>query len=221
MTQFDNVFNLMKKTLIIFFYAILVVLAYSFIDRPVAMYLHQFDLGIMVPVLKNLTSLGKWIAYIALFFIAGVYFRYIQVNSVYEARSWYLFGCVLIANLICLILKVAVSRARPDLLFSSNEFGFYWFKLSENYWSLPSGHTTTVISLAASFGVLYPRYFYVLLVVALLVATSRVLLCFHYLSDVMSAFYISLLVVGFFTEYIKGTKWFKKMGCTVSRLESM
>ncbi|WP_454780625.1 phosphatase PAP2 family protein [Legionella sp. WA2022007384] len=215
MTQFEKLFNFMKKPWVIIFYAILVILAYYFVDRTVATYFHQLDLEAKLPFLSVLTALGKWIAYIVLFFVAGLYFRYIQVNTVYENRSWYLLGCVLLANLVCLFLKVALSRARPELLFASNEFGFYWFKLSSNYWSFPSGHTTTVISLAAGLGTLFPRYFYSLLVVALLVAASRILLCFHYLSDVMSAFYISLLVVGFFTEYVKRTNWFNKIDDTV------
>ncbi|HHF7372649.1 phosphatase PAP2 family protein [Legionella bozemanae] len=215
MSQFEKLFNFMKKPWVIISYAFLVILAYYFVDKPLATYFYQLDFRVNIPFLVLLTALGKWVAYIILFFIAGLYFRYIQVNTVYEARSWYLLGCVLLANLVCLILKVALSRARPELLFSSNEFGFYWFKLSSNYWSLPSGHTTTVISLAAGLGMIFPRYFYVLLVVALLVAASRVLLFFHYLSDVMSAFYISLLVVGFFTEYMKRKNWFNKMDCTM------
>ena len=128
------------------------------------------------------------------------------MNPVYESRSWYLLGCVFVANLVCFVCKVTLGRARPDLLFASNEFGFYWFKLSKFYWSFPSGHTTTVVSLAVGLGVLFPRYFYIALTVALLVAASRVLLYYHYLSDVLSAFYISLLVVGFFTGYLKDKK---------------
>ncbi|KTD69760.1 PAP2 family protein [Legionella santicrucis] len=216
MTQFEKTAYFMKKPWVIFLYAISVIVAYYFVDRSLAIYLHQLDLGTKVPLLEALTALGKWIAYIALFFIAGLYFHYIKINPLYEARSWYLLGCVFIANFVCVILKVALSRARPDLLFSSHEFGFYWFKLSSNYWSFPSGHTTTVVSLATGLGVLFPRYFYLLLIFAFLVALSRILLCFHYLSDVMSAFYISVLVVSFFTEYLRrkvgSKKWLVLFG---------
>lgn len=215
MTQFEKLFHFMKKPWVIIVYAIFVILAYYFVDKPLAIYFYHLALGTKLPFLQILTAFGKWIAYIILFLVGGLYFRYIQVNAIYEARSWYLLGCVFLANVVCTILKVTLSRARPDLLFSSNEFGFYWFKLSSNYWSLPSGHTTTVISLAAGLGIIFSRYFYALLVIALSVVTSRVLLCFHYLSDVMSAFYISLLVVGFFTEYLKRKNWFNKMDCTV------
>lgn len=207
MTQFEKTTHFMRKPRVIFLYALFVVLAYYFIDKSLAVYFCQLHLRTKVPFLEVLTALGQWIAYIILFFSAGLYFRYIKINPVYEARCWYLLGCVFIANLVCLILKVTLSRARPDLLFSTNEFGFYWFKLSSNYWSFPSGHTTTVISLATGLGMLFPRYFYGLFAFGILVAASRILLCFHHFSDVMSAFYISVLVVSFFTEFLR-----KKVG---------
>ncbi len=210
MSQFEKTYRLMKNAWIITFYAILVILVYHFIDIPLATYLHQLDLRTKIHALSALTALGKWTAYVALFFLAALYFRYIQVNRVYEGRSWYLLGCVLVANLVCFILKAGLGRARPELLFSSNEFGFYWFKWNKFYWSFPSGHTTTVVSLAVGLGTLFPRYFFALLGLALLVAASRVLLYYHYLSDVLTAFYLTVLVVGIFIEYLKGKKCLTK-----------
>lgn len=151
-------------------------------------------------------------------FCAAVYFRYVRTNPVSEARAWYLLGCVLVANLVCFVLKVALSRARPDLLFSSNEFGFYWFRMGKYYWSFPSGHTTTVVSLAVGLGVLFPRYFYAALGVALLVAASRVLLYYHYLSDVMTGFYLTVLVVGFYTHYLKQKIGLRKKAALIQSL---
>ncbi|MGC1183465.1 phosphatase PAP2 family protein [Legionella sp.] len=203
MTQFEKTVHFMKKPWVISLYAILVVLSFIYIDRSLATYFYQLDFRMKIPALSVLTALGKSIPYVLLFFLAALYFRFIRVNSVYESRAWYLLGCILVANLVCLVLKVTLSRARPDLLFSSNEFGFYWLKLNSAYWSFPSGHTTTVVSLAGGLGLLFPRYFFAMLTVALLVAASRVLLYYHYLSDVMIAFYLSLLVVDFFTQYLK------------------
>lgn len=210
MTQFEKTFHFMKKPWVIVLYAILVVLAYIFIDRSLATYFYQLDLRINIHALNILTAFGQWIGYVLLFLGIALHFRWIRANPVYEMRAWYLLGCLLIANLVCFVVKVALSRARPDLLFASNEFGFYWFKHTKAYWSFPSGHTTTVISLAAGLGVLFPRYFYAILAVALLVAASRVLLYYHYLSDVMTAFYLSVLVVGFFTQYLKKNHWIDK-----------
>ena len=157
--------------------------------------------------LTLLTGLGKWKIYTALFLLAGLYFRYIDTNPTYEARSWYLFGCILIPNLIGFFLKIILSRARPDLLFESNYYGFYWFKLKDLYWCFPSGHAITVIGLAFGIVEIAPKFMYVLLGIALLVACSRVLLYHHYLSDVMTGFYLSMLIVGLFTQYLRRNQY--------------
>ena len=128
MTQFEKTFEFMKKPWVILLYAILVILSYFFVDKNLATYFHQLDLRTNIHILSILTAFGQWIAYIVLFLAAALYFRYVRTNPVFEARAWYLLGCVFFANLVCFVLKVALSRARPDLLFSSNEFGFYWFK---------------------------------------------------------------------------------------------
>jgi membrane-associated phospholipid phosphatase len=211
MTQFEKTFNLMKNPRSIAIYISLVILSFLFVDRPLATYFHQLDFRTNLHVLNLLTILGKDIIYLALFFFAALYFRYIRTNSVNEAKSWYLLACIITANLVCLVIKVTLGRARPDLLFSNDAFGFYWFKLSGQYWSLPSGHTTTVISLAAGFGVLFPKYFYTFLVLAFLIVLTRVLLYYHYLSDVMSAFYISILVIGLLTDYLRRNQYFSRI----------
>ena len=210
MTQFERTYNLMKNPWTILVYIVLVILAYHFVDRPLATYFHQLDLRTNLHILNLLTGLGKVTIYVVLFTLAGLYFRFIGTNPVYEARSWYLLACVVLANLLCLILKTSLGRARPDLLFTSNIFGFYWFKGTALYWSLPSGHTTTVVSLAGGFGVIFPKYFYAFLGLAFLIVLTRVLLYYHYLSDVMTAFYLCILVVGVFTQYIKRNQYLSK-----------
>lgn len=207
MAAFEEMIYWMKKPWVIALYTVLVVLVFLFMDKPLASYLHHLDLRKSIHSLSILTAFGQLKIYLVLFVFSGLYFHFIKVNSLYEARSWYLLFCLLLANLVCFVLKVILSRARPDLLFLSHEYGFYWFKLNKFYWSFPSGHTTTVVSLAAGLGVLFPRYFYAFLSVALLVAVSRVLLYYHYLSDVLTACYISLLFIGFFTQHLKKNNW--------------
>ena len=203
MTAFEKTFNCMKKTWVIAVYIVLTVLSYYFIDRSLALYFHQLDIRANMHFLSTLTVLGQWKIYAFLLFFAGVYFRNIRRNSLYEGRSWYLLACVMIPNLFGFVVKIVLGRARPDLLFSIDYFGFYGFKLNNLYWSFPSGHTLTSTALASGLGVIFPRYFYAFLGGALLVASSRILLYHHYLSDVMTGLYMSLLLVGIFTHYFK------------------
>ncbi len=203
MTQFERFFAVIKKPWMILSYALLVVLVYQFLDKPIAIYFHHLDYRSYAHILHLLTTVGKWKIYFILFILLGLFFRFVKKNVVYEQRAWFLLACVVLPNLVGLVLKITVSRSRPDLLFDGDFFGFYWFKFNDLFWSFPSGHSITVAGLAAGLGALFPRYFYVFLGLALLVTSTRVFLYFHYLSDVMIGFYISMLVVGFFTESLK------------------
>ncbi len=216
MTQFEKTFHFMTKPWVIVCYALLVVLVYQFFDKSIATFFHQFDLRTTVRALSILSNLGQWIIYAVLFFFAGLFFRFVKRSPINETRSWYLLSCVFLATVVCFILKISLSRARPELLFTSHEFGFYGFKFSSPYWSFPSGHTMTVTSLVCAVGVLFPRYFFAALTLALLVITTRVLLYYHYLSDVMASFYLSFLTTGFFTHYLKKNNWLNKKGLIVT-----
>lgn len=211
MTQFEKTFSIMKKPVVIAIYAIIVVLVFLYIDKPLAIDFKQLDFRSNLHVLNILTTFGQWKIYVLVFFLAGIYFRFVQKNAVIDARAWYLLGCVFIVNVVGFAVKIAVSRARPDLLFSADQFGFYWFQMKDSYWSFPSGHSLTIASMVVGLGVIFPRYFYALFVFGILVAISRVLLFRHYLSDVMTGFYLGVLVVGFFTQYLKKNHYLDKI----------
>lgn len=207
MTQFETTFNLFKKPWFLGLYVLLVILAYHFVDIPLALYFHKLDLRQNMFALKLLTAFGKWSIYIVLFVLAGCYFRFVHKNAHYEGKAWFLLGCVLLPNILGFIIKVIVSRARPDLLFTNQLFGFYWFKFDDLYWSFPSGHALTMFGLVSGLGVLFPRSFYPLFGFAVLVALSRVVLYHHYSSDVMTGLYLGILTVGFYTDYLRRYNW--------------
>jgi membrane-associated phospholipid phosphatase len=194
----------MKKPTVIVGFLIFILLAYRFVDLPVAIYIHSFDLPSTFKIIQLISHIGLWELQLIFFLMLALLFRFIQKNKMYEARSWYLMGCVLIPNLFNLIIKFIFSRARPDLYFEANAFGFYWFQFQNDYWSFTSGHAVTVMGLAAGIGILFPRrYFYPALGLAFLVGISRILLDRHYISDALVGFYIGFLGGGLFTEYLK------------------
>lgn len=203
MTLFERTYEIIKKPWVIATYILFIIFIYLVVDRPLAIYLHSLNLRVNLHILNILTYLGLGVAYMSVLFIAGLCFRYGWPNSAHEKKAWYLLGCVVVPNVIGLILKVILGRARPELLFSNQEFGFYGLKFSKMYWSFPSGHSITVAALVYGIGMLYPKYFIEALIVGLIVATSRVLLYYHYLSDVLVGFYFSLLIAGLFTHVIK------------------
>ncbi|GEM_PF-4478448 len=84
---------------------------------------------------------------------------------------------VVIASVLCQILKVGVGRARP-------------FDASPHSW--PSGHTTSVLALALSFHHLRPPRFLAALILASLIALSRIFHMRHWPSDVCAGAALAL-----------------------------
>lgn len=66
--------------------------------------------------------------------------------------------------------------------------------LPPDKYSFPSGHTITAFAIAISVGLFYPQLQAPLLAVALLIASSRVILGMHFLSDVIAGSAIGVLL---------------------------
>ena len=58
--------------------------------------------------------------------------------------------------------------------------------LPPDRFSFPSGHTITAFAVAVTLGMFYPVFFAPLMICALVIATSRILLGMHFLSDVVA-----------------------------------
>lgn len=195
--------------LVFLFFAGAVLLSYLYADKAIARYFYSINAHQLFFWMAYLTVLGKWTGYFVLFFLMALYFRYIRPHPVWEARCWFLFATILIPNLICLGLKIGFGRARPELWFSQDLFGFYWFKFNKLYWSFPSGHATTITSLMIGLSLIFYRYFWPLFLLCLLVIATRVVMYDHYLSDVLTAFYLTLLELSVFYHFARQRGWFK------------
>jgi len=93
-------------------------------------------------------------------------------------------------------LKVIFGRARPDMLFNDQLYGFYGLQTHAQFWSFPSGHTTTVMGFVFGLCALFPRHCVAFILTGLIVVSTRILLTHHFLSDVLIASYLALLEVG-------------------------
>jgi len=66
--------------------------------------------------------------------------------------------------------------------------------LPPDRYSFPSGHSITAFGVAISLGLFYPFLLTCLLIVAVLVAASRIILGMHFLSDVLAGSAIGVLL---------------------------
>lgn len=183
------------------------IISFFYLDLPLAVYLYHLDLENSAPILSWLTSFGLGMVYLTLFIIAGLLFRFHLKNRVWEARMWFLATCVTLSAGICVILKILLGRARPIMWFDFHQWGFYGLQSKSVYWSLPSGHTTNIMAVVLGLSIIFPLHARALLGAGLLIAFSRVLLTFHYLSDVVSAVYLTLLEISLLCLYLKKKGW--------------
>ena len=91
-----------------------------------------------------------------------------------------------IPGLIATFFKHFIGRARPYYFAETGAFAFEPFAGSSAFASMPSGHSTTVGSLAAILVLLVPSSRYVVIPLALALAMTRVVLNSHYPSDVVA-----------------------------------
>lgn len=207
MHVFERLVVTMKKPWVMCLMISLIVVCFFYVDQRLAFFFNAFHEKIRL--LKWFSMLGLNIIYLAGFLAAAFFFRYIRQNPLWEERCWFLWLSLLFTNGICTILKVSLGRARPSLWLNEQLYGFYGWHLKADFWSFPSGHATTIMTIAFSLCILFPRYAYRYIALGLLVVLSRVLLVHHYLSDVISAVYLVLLEMGVLLWFVQKKAWFQ------------
>jgi len=195
------------QTVVMLSVLILTGLSYYFLDKPIALFFHQTVTYQMRTALENFTQLGNVKLYVMILLLAVLYCHYIRGNISWRNRYGFLLLSLIIVYIVCLVLKIFLGRARPDLWFDKNLYGFYGYRLTPLYWSFPSGHTSVVMSLAFALQAMCKRYGYYALLLGLLVVLTRVLLTHHFLSDVLIATWLAWVEVSLLVWVIRQTKF--------------
>ena len=180
-------------------------LAIMFEDRP--QWLHT--------ILKILTEFGKAEFYLIPAGIMAAYgfWKSMQMAegskffNAWRQIAWqglYVFTSTAMSGLGVHLFKAIFGRARPRMI-DDGVIGFHWFQIGSDYASFPSGHTMTVFAVALAMSMFFPKWKTAFLAFALLVASTRVLLTAHFLTDVLAgvllAYWITKLITILFKKY--------------------
>ena len=174
--------------------------SYAWLDRPAAQ-----SFAHIAPrtdaVFRFITQFGVSTDYLVIAALLALGYALAARRTIDRARkerhvrhAWraaFLFATIAGAGLVGDILKPVFGRARPRLFLDNGIFGFTWHGAHAAYWSFPSGHTITIVSVAAAVYVIERRLWPLYAAAALLVMASRVVLDLHYVSDVLAGAFLA------------------------------
>jgi lipid A 4'-phosphatase len=184
--------------------ALAVLLSVLFLDRPAALFFHaQSDR--LHAVFRFITQFGVSTGYLvgAAVAFAGMRLaarmkRFAALADrivAYSALPLFFFTSVAASGLAVDLVKTVAGRTRPKLLFSNGDYYFGWWGTQSDFWSFPSGHTANAIAIALALSMMWPRCRALAALFAALVATSRIVITAHYVSDVVMGAFVAFAIV--------------------------
>ena len=177
----------------------LTILIHKHIKSPNSYYLST--------IFNGITQLGESHHYLIIATITYVMYHKKHPQTAAHAKSIF----IIIASTGCFVnlMKIFFGRYRPTVYFSKGQFGFScnWIEYSARYLSFPSGHAVTIFSLAFYLSRIYPKYRLHFYSLATLVASSRLIVTAHYMSDVIVGAWLGVTLSALIIQKIqKGNK---------------
>lgn len=159
-------------------------IAHVVLDPDLARLARRHSLG-QSQVLQWTTELGEggyWLV------PAGIVFAIAAVRRQHNLARWAfaMVAAVGGSGIVANLLKLLLGKARPKVLFEDGRFGFTPFSYGYDVNSMPSGHATTCGAAATILALAFPGARWPILAAGAFVASTRVLIQAHYLSDVLA-----------------------------------
>lgn len=189
-------FDKTKKLLLISFPVVVLfcIVGYFFLDLIVAKYCASIFANVKIRrILKDISKLGLATYYLPVAAVSFVFFRFIKKRKVWSNRALFVFLSISFSGILVIILKFIFGRYRPRMFLKEQLYGFQFFQLKGKLTSFPSGHASTIVALMLSLYFISPKYRAIYLAIALVIVISRVLVCHHYVTDVVFGGYVAVV----------------------------
>ena len=119
--------------------------------------------------------------------------------------SLFIFFNILICGITVQILKHSLGRPRPNLFHSNNLTSIDIFNFDSSWHSFPSGHASTIFAFIFCLIFLFPKIKNILISIAIIIASTRVIVGAHYVSDIFGG-----TLVAYITTILLRDKFFRK-----------
>lgn len=126
-------------------------------------------------------------------------------NDPFLAFSRQIFYLLLLSLPLVYGIKIVLGRARPELL-AQNIYGFYFITQNHHYHSFPSGHAAVATCLLMPFLRVFPNFRILWITLFLFLSGSRVLLNYHYASDIVASAMICYVLEEFLLRKYRDIK---------------
>jgi membrane-associated phospholipid phosphatase len=189
--------NLIHQMSSLYFFALIslcCIASYLLLDEKIAVFIGNFTDTPFIEFAQKVTRLGISTDYIIGLSITWLLLKFAFKKDQAAKITLFLLLSIVIPGILCLILKITFGRYRPSLL-QEHLYGFSFFGLNAKLWSFPSGHAMTITGLMTALSLIYRRFWPIFCLILLAVASSRVIVNAHYLSDVIFGMYLSFITV--------------------------
>lgn len=194
--QHQSSMNRTAKIILILFPLLVLfcVIGYFFFDLPIAQNCKSiFSSNKIRRILKDISKLGIATFYLICSAVIFMFFRFIRKRKIWSNRALFVFLSISLSGMLVLITKFIFGRYRPKMFFEEQLYGFEFFQLKGKITSFPSGHASTIVALMLSLYFINPKYRVIYFIIAFVVVISRVLVCHHYLTDVVVGSYVAAI----------------------------
>jgi len=181
--------------------AVLVAIAALWLDRPVAIWFQgQGETSMRFFRRMSLPGDSVWYlvaggigAPLAYFLSRRLIDRARERCLLLSSRLALLFLAVAATGIVVDLLKILIGRARPRHLFQDGLMALAPGSFTSSWWSFPSGHATTVGTVAMTLILLAPRLAWLWILLALAVALGRVGATAHFISDTIAGLWLGAM----------------------------
>jgi len=135
-----------------------------------------------------LTRAGDSTPYLLFTAFAALYFRFRRRDERLWRMAAFAFAAIALSGVAVNLLKIGLGRVRPGGPYEAGVGSFLGPTLADFARSFPSGHATTLGAVVAVVAVLAPRWLVPAVVLAAAVGISRLLVGYHFASDVIAGF---------------------------------